>query len=122
MLELRLTSESTASLPSPHPPALPASVPAGLQGAPGLAWKRGASSNNAINVRHPLPSPLVHSPNLLLVRAPASPGESRGAYSLAVSPAQHHHHPTRAVPRALTSYARALLSPLRRVLTSSPLR
>jgi len=55
MLELRLTSESTASLPSPHPPALPASVPAGLQGAPGLAWKRGASSNNAINEPPPLP-------------------------------------------------------------------
>ena len=43
MLELRLNSESTASLPSPHPPPLPASVPP--------QWKRGASSNHSVNVR-----------------------------------------------------------------------
>ena len=71
MLELRLNSESTASLPSPHPPPLPASVPP--------QWKRGASSNHSVNVRaavHPLthfcnpPSAQV-SPIILTLSPPA---------------------------------------------------
>lgn len=108
MLELRLNSESTASMPSPHPPALPPRV---------------ASSNHSINVRtalcHPpsafcnspsaqVSSPLEHEHPMLPHASPVSRRVSRCLLCWLCRPqtaTYGHQEPARAVPRALWTHA-----------------
>jgi len=108
MLELRLNSESTTSLPSPHPPPLPPRV---------------ASSNHSINVRtalcHPpsafcnppeaqVSSHLEHEQPMLPHASPVSQRVSRCPLCWPCRPhtrTHRHQHPLRAVPRALWTHA-----------------